>query len=68
MVEGQGQRSIFWRAAADIRGSALPNAVKSNKNHYKSNVFVCVSIISQRTWIISFYIYSPFFLLPMSMT
>ncbi len=49
---GQGQRSrskvkvTFWRAAVDIRGSALPSALKSNKSHCQSNV--CVSINSQR--------------------
>ena len=34
-VTGQGQRSrsTFWRAAVDIRGSALPSAEKSNKGH-----------------------------------
>ncbi len=37
----------------DIRGSALPSAVKSNKNHYQSKVFVCVSIISGRMRIIT---------------
>ena len=43
------QRSILGArlcAAVDIRGSALPSAVKSNKSHYQSKVFVCVSIIS----------------------
>ena len=54
MVKGLGQgqghesrsRSIFWCAAVDIRVSALPSAVKRNKNHYQSKMFVCVSIIS----------------------
>ena len=45
-VTGQGQRSLFWHAVVDIRGSAFLSAVKSNKNHYQSKVFVCVSIIS----------------------
>ena len=52
---GQGQRSrlIFLCAAVDIRGSALPSAVKSNKNHCQSKVFVCVSIINQHMRIIA---------------
>ncbi len=37
-----GSRSNFWRAVADIRGSALPSAAKSNKSHYQSKVFVCL--------------------------
>ncbi len=28
---GQGQRSNFWRAAVDIRGSALPSAAMSKE-------------------------------------
>ena len=28
----------------DIRGSALWSAAKSSKSHYKSRVFVCVSV------------------------
>ncbi len=36
-----------------IRGSALPSAAKSNRNHYQSNVFVCVSVISWRMRIIA---------------
>ena len=36
-----------------IGGSALPSAVKSNKSHYQSKVFVCVSIISGRIRIIA---------------
>ena len=42
MGRSQRSRSNFWCAAVDIRGSALPSAVKSNKSHYKSEVFVCV--------------------------
>ncbi len=45
--QGQRSRSIFWRAAVDIRGSTLPSAVKSNRSHYQSKVFVCVSIVSR---------------------
>ncbi len=45
-VKGQGSRSIFWRAAVNIRGSILPSAVKSNNSQYQSKVFVCVSVIS----------------------
>ncbi len=30
----------------DIRGLALPSAAKTNKSHYQSKVFVCVSLIS----------------------
>ncbi len=54
-VTGQGQRSrsIFWRESVDIRGSALPSAVKSNRSQYQSKVFVCVSIISRRMRIIA---------------
>ena len=29
-----------------IRGSALPSTAKSNRSHYQSKVFVCVSVIS----------------------
>ncbi len=54
-VPGQGprSRSIFWRAAVDIRGLVLPSAFKSNRSHYQSKVFVCVSIISRRMPIIA---------------
>ncbi len=56
-VKGQGQdhrsKSNFWRAAVDIRGSALPSAAKSNKSHYQSKVFVCVSVIRGRIRIIA---------------
>ncbi len=54
-VMGQGQRirSNFWRAAVDIRGSALPSAAKSNKSHYQSEVFVCVSVINRHMRIIA---------------
>ncbi len=55
--QGHGSRSkvkaILWRAAVDIRGSALPSAVKSNESHYQSKVFVCVSVISWRMRIIA---------------
>ncbi len=33
--------SNFWRAAVDIRGSAVPSAAK--KSHYQSKVFACVA-------------------------
>ncbi len=46
-------RSILWRAAVDIGGSALPSAANSNKRHYQSKVFVCVSVISRRMRIIA---------------
>ncbi len=54
-VKGQGQRSrlTFWRAAVDIRGSALPSAEKGNRSHYQFKVFVCVSLISGRMRIIA---------------
>ena len=56
-VTGHGSRVkvkvIFGRAAVDIRSSALPSAVKGNKSHYESKVFVCVSIISGRMRIIA---------------
>ena len=62
--QGHGSRSKvkvkFWRAAVDIRGSALPSATKSNnhkfgakKSHYQPTVFVCVSVISGRMRIIA---------------
>ena len=40
---GQSQRSgsNFLRTAGDIRSSALPSTVKSNKSHYQSKVCVC---------------------------
>ncbi len=44
--QGHTSRSIFWHAAVDIRGLALPSAARSNKSHYQSKVFVYVSIIS----------------------
>ena len=34
--------------SVDIRGSALPIAVKSNENQRQSKVLICVSIISWR--------------------
>ncbi len=52
LLQGQGRgqchgsRSTFWRAAVDIRGSALPSAEKGNRSHYQFKVFVCVSVIS----------------------
>ena len=45
-VKGRGLRSTFWRAAVNIRGSALPSAAKSNRSHYQSKVFFCMSVIS----------------------
>ncbi len=51
--QGQGSRSNVWRAAVDIRGSALPSAAKGNKSHYQSKVFVCVSLISGHMQIIA---------------
>ncbi len=36
-----------------VRGSALPSAAKSNKSHYQSKVFVCVSVIRRRIRIIA---------------
>ncbi len=52
-VKGQGHQS---RSKVNIRGSALISAAKSaksNKSHYQSNVFVCVSLISGRMKIIA---------------
>ncbi len=34
-AQGHGSRSSSWRAAVDIRGSALPSAAKSNRSHYQ---------------------------------
>ncbi len=46
--------ALSWLCAAvDNRGSALPSAAKSNKNHYQFKMFVCVSVISGRMWIIA---------------
>ena len=45
-------RSNFWHAVVDIRGSVWPNAAKSNKSHYQSEVFMCVSVISRHMRII----------------
>ncbi len=53
MGQGQMSRSSFWRAAVDIRGSALPSAAKSIRSHYQFYVFVCVSLISGRMRIIA---------------
>ena len=39
--KGQRSRSNFRRAAVNIRGSALPSAVKGNKSHCQSKLFVC---------------------------
>ncbi len=36
-----------------VRGLALSSAAKSNNPHYKSKVFVCVSVISWRRRIIA---------------
>ncbi len=52
-VKGQGQGQIFYGAAVDIRGSALPSAAKSNKSHYQSKGFVSVSVINRRMRIIA---------------
>ena len=41
------QSNSFWHAAVHIMGSALPSAAKSNKSHYQSEVFVCVSVIRE---------------------
>ena len=50
-------RSKSWvkvfRAAVDIRGSALPSAAMSNSHHYQSKVIVCVSVISWRLRIVA---------------
>ena len=53
MGQCQRSRSNFWRAAIDIKGSALPSAAKNNRSHYQSTVFVCVSVISGRMRIIA---------------
>ena len=37
----------------DLRGSALLSAVKSNKSHYQSEMFVCVSVTSGHMQIIA---------------
>ncbi len=34
--------SNFWRAVDNIRGSALPIAVKTNKSLNRTKLFVCV--------------------------
>ncbi len=41
------------RPSVRLWGSALLSAVKSNRSHYQSKVFVCVSIISRRMRIIA---------------
>ncbi len=46
-------RSIFWRAAVDIRDAALPSAAKSIRSDYQAKVFVCVSVIRGCIWIIA---------------
>ena len=43
-VMDQGHRSNSKRVAVDIRGSASQSAAESNKRHYQSKVFVCVSV------------------------
>ncbi len=53
MGKGQKLRSNFWRAAIDIRGSALPSTAKSIRNDCQSEVFVCVSVIRGRIRIIA---------------
>ncbi len=40
--QGHGSRS---KVKVDIRGSVLPSAAKSNKSHYQSKLFVCMSVI-----------------------
>ncbi len=42
MGQSQRSRSNFWRAAVNIRSSALPSAAKSVRSHYQSNMFVCL--------------------------
>ncbi len=39
MAKWVSTSSNSWRAAVDIRGSALPSAAKNNKGH---KVFVCM--------------------------
>ena len=51
--QGHGSRSTLWRAAVDIRASALPSAENGNRSHNKFKVFVCVSLISGRMRIIA---------------
>ncbi len=43
--QGHGSKSNNWRAAVDIRGSALPSEAKSNNHHYQSKVIACASVI-----------------------
>ncbi len=49
---GQGQRSgsrsNLRHAAVNIRGSALPSAIKSNYHHYQSKVIVCADAVDRR--------------------
>ncbi len=52
-VMGQRSKSNFWCAAVNIRGSAWPSGVKSNKSHYQYKVFVCVLVISGHMRIIA---------------
>ena len=49
----QSVRSFVCLFACRYRGSALPSAARSNKSHYQSKVFVCVSIIMGRILIIA---------------
>ncbi len=49
--QGKGRISDVQRSIL-IRGSALPSAAKSNKSHYQSKVFVCMSVIRGRIQII----------------
>ncbi len=37
----------------NLRGSTLPSVAKSSNPHYQSKVFVCVSLIGGRMWIIA---------------
>ncbi len=41
-VCAQRSRSTFWRAAVDIRGSALPSATKSKEESSVEGVCLCV--------------------------
>ena len=52
-VTGQGQIFGMQRSIVDIRGSTLPSAAMSDNHHYQSKMYVCVSVMSGRLWIIA---------------
>ncbi len=50
LIEGKPSINAYFTS---IRGLALPSAAQSNRSHYQSKVFVCVSVFSRRVRLIA---------------